>query len=96
MGSSPIGHPIFLFDAIGRRICLKNRVFSVRLREEEPTWSVSMILSVEQVKELEILSEPLMIWLRSNCHPHVDIEISSEELTVKEHVAFLSNRNTAG
>ena len=52
-----------------------------------------MVLTSDQITELEIVAKPLMVWLENNCHPHVSAIVDSERTEVLEGLAIVMNRN---
>lgn len=46
-----------------------------------------MILTKEQLQDMQKVVEPVMEWLSKNCHPHVKIVIGSGSAEVVEGVA---------
>ena len=49
-----------------------------------------MILTKEQIKELEEVSRPLIKWLNDNCHPHVTAIVDPGRVELTEGVASIS------
>lgn len=43
-----------------------------------------MILTKEQIKQVEELATPLAQWLAINCHPHVTVILDSTRVEVVE------------
>jgi len=46
-----------------------------------------MILTDEQITELETAAKPLMNWLEVNCHPHTTAIVSSHRAELVEGIA---------
>ena len=46
-----------------------------------------MVLTPEQIIELETAARPLKDWLEKNCHPHVMMLVDSQDATLFEGVA---------
>lgn len=45
-----------------------------------------MVITKKQHDELHNLSQPLMNWLTDNCHPHCEIHMDSQHLTLMEGI----------
>ena len=45
-----------------------------------------MIISEPKRKEFNALMEPVMQWLRDNCHPHCHITVDSERAELSEGI----------
>ena len=56
-------------------------------------WSFDIILTSDQIAELEIIAKPLMVWLEKNCHPHVKAIVDSERTQVLEGLATAMKRS---
>ena len=50
-----------------------------------------MILTKEQIEELNKASEPVIRWVRANCHPHCLVMIDGESVEVVEGLAYSPN-----
>lgn len=50
-----------------------------------------MILSLQQMNELERLSKPLLEWINDNCHPHCKIIIEPARIEVWEGIVSIPN-----
>ena len=46
----------------------------------------TIILTEKQMKELEVVSIPVIEWLDINCHPHVSLIIDPDGFTLNEGV----------
>jgi hypothetical protein len=44
-------------------------------------------ITKEQLDEIAAAAEPLQIWLRQNCHPHVTVLLTSERTELLEGIA---------
>ena len=55
-----------------------------------------MLLTSEQVAELEIVAQPLMDWIEVNCHPHITAIVDSHRVELLEGIAsVLKSTNAA-
>lgn len=43
-----------------------------------------MILTKQQLEELEVAAKPLMNWIHDNCHPHVTALVDSNRAELME------------
>ena len=49
-----------------------------------------MILTEAERLEMQSAAMPLMVWLATNCHPHVQAMVDSEQIMIVEGVATAS------
>lgn len=52
-----------------------------------------MTITPEQRETLEKAVQPLMDWLRDNCHPHTNVIVDSERACLVEGVSTVINTN---
>jgi len=50
-----------------------------------------MILSIQQINELDKLADPLVKWINDNCHPNCKIIIEPGRIEVWEGICSLLN-----
>jgi hypothetical protein len=50
-----------------------------------------MVLTKEQIKELEEVSKPLMKFLSDNFHPHIKVIVESNTVEILEGSAMVRN-----
>lgn len=48
-----------------------------------------MVLSKEQISELEELAKPVMKWINDNCRPHVKVIVDCDSAEIVEGVALV-------
>ena len=51
-----------------------------------------MTLTTDQIKQLEVVSRPLVKWMNENCHPHCEVTVTQCSIEVKEGLATVINK----
>lgn len=50
-----------------------------------------MTLTMEQMKSFEDAAKPMIKWLNDNCHPHVEVVVTTNSAELFEGVFLIKN-----